>query len=326
MKLPRFVAIFAAVLLCLPCISGPGHAETVITMKDSAVIDDARVLLGDIASISGASPERANKLARLEITSAPKPGHSKQIDRDFTLARLHHKGLGADGILFTGARCTSATRSSQSIPSDKLAGMLRSYIETRMPWTAQDTVIEVQPPPSVDGLPSGKAAVTFECDGDYRYVGDTSLKTTIKVDGKRCRTLYLRAGVHPFTPVAVAVKNIKRGEPILESDFSMVKKDLTDLRRGFFVDKTDLNGLVAARSIAAGAAISLQCVERPIAVKRGKIVVAEIKGKGFRITAMAKAMDNGRVGDVIRLTNVDSRRTFTGEVVDESTVRVLQQG
>ena len=72
--------------------------------------------------------------------------------------------------------------------------------------------------------------------------------------------------------------------------------------------------------------ISLRYVERPVAIKRGNIVAAQVIGNGFRITAMAKAMDNGRVGDVIRLMNVDSRKTLTGEVLDETTVRVVRKG
>ncbi len=52
------------------------------------------------------------------------------------------------------------------------------------------------------------------------------------------------------------------------------------------------------------------------------MVTAEVAGRCFRITALVKAMDNGRVGDVIRLTNVGSRKTLAGEVIDENTVRV----
>ncbi|MCK5558635.1 MAG: flagellar basal body P-ring formation protein FlgA [Candidatus Hydrogenedentes bacterium] len=324
MKLTSSIWKFAAIPLYLLCMCRFCHAETVITMKDAVLVDGFQVRLGDIASISGVPAAQADKLARLEIVSAPKPGHSKEIDRDFAVAKLRQNGYR--NIFFKGAGSTIATRSSQTIASDKLAEMLASYIESHMPWKAADTVIDVQPPPVTAGLPSGNIAVKFESDGRYRYVDDAIFKTTILVGGKRCKTLYMRASVHPFQRIAVAVEDIKRGELISESDFSMVRKDLADLTGGFFADRAGLHGLVAARSIPTGTVISLRCVERPIAIKRGNIVVAEVRGNGFRITAMAKAMDNGRVGDVIRLMNVDSRKTLTGEVLDETTVRVVRKG
>jgi flagella basal body P-ring formation protein FlgA len=166
-------------------------------------------------------------------------------------------------------------------------------------------------------------AIRFECDGDYRYVGDTTFKSTVVVGGKPCKTLYVRASIHPFARVAVATNDIKRGEPISDSDCTMVRKDLADLRGGFFTDRAPLRELVATRSIKTGAVISTGHVDRPVAVKRGKVVAAEVRGNGFRITAAAKAMDNGRVGDVIRLMNVASKKTLTGEVLDANTVKVV---
>jgi len=314
----------AAAMLCLLCISAHGHAETVIAMKSSVLVDGSQLRLGDIANISGLPDAQADKLARLEITRAPKPGHSKEVDRDFMAAKLHQEGYR--NLLYEGARSTTATRSSQTMTSDKLEEMLRSYVESHMPWKAADTVIDMKPPPTVAGLPAGRIAIRFECDGDYRYVGDTTFKTTVVVGGKPCKTLYMRASIHPFGRVAVATRDIRRGELINDSDFSMVRKDLADLRGGSFADRARLRGLVAARSIRTGAVISLGGVERPIAVKRGKIVAAEVRGNGFRISAMAKAMDNGRVGDVIRLMNVDSKKTLAGEVVDANTVRVVLPG
>jgi flagella basal body P-ring formation protein FlgA len=184
-------------------------------------------------------------------------------------------------------------------------------------------VITIQTPPDVEGLPTGKTSVSFDCDGDYRYLGDATFKTTVTVDGIPCRTLYLRASLHPFDGVAVALRDVERGEPVQQNDFTMVRKDLADLNDGFFTDAETLRGLVAARAINAGSVISARCVDRPVVIKRGKTVTAEVAGRFFRITALVKAVDSGKVGDVIRLTNMDSKKTLAGEVLDENTVRVV---
>jgi len=322
MKPPGSTWRFSVVLCFLLSVCASAYPETVITMKDAAQVDGREVTVGDVATIDGIPLAEAKKLSRLAVASAPKPGRSKEIDRDYMLAKLHQQGYPVRQMLFQGSRSTIATRSSQSIDSDALEAKFRSSIESRLPWSAADTVIDIQAPPDVLGLPTGETDVRFESGGDYRYVGDETFRTTVLVDGKPCKTLYLRASVHPFERVAVATRDINRGSPIHDTDFAMIRKDLAELSGGFFTDRAEIRGLVAARSVSAGSVISLRCVDRPVVIKRGKIVIAEVTGRGFRITAMVKAMDNGRVGDVIRLTNLDSRKTLAGEVADENTVRV----
>jgi len=312
----------SAVLGFLLFICAPASADTVITMKGAVEVDGSQVRLGDVATIEGVPPAEAKEMAQLALASAPKPGRSKEIDRDYMLAKLHQQGYPVRQMLFQGPRSSMATRSAQSIDSEMLEAKLRSSIESSMPWKAADTVIDIQPPADVLALPTGKIDVRFEPDNDYRYVGDETFRTTVAVDGNPCKTLYLRASVHPFEHVAVAVRDIKRGDPIQDGDFAMVRKDLAELSDGFFTDRAAIRGLIAARTISAGSAISLRCVDRPVVIKRGKIVTAEVAGRGFRVTAIVKAMDNGRVGDVVRLTNVDSRKILTGEVADENIVMV----
>jgi len=323
MKLPGNAWIFLGALCLSLGVCASAYSETVITVKDAAEVDGTDVTFGDVAAIEGMPVAEAKKLAQLAVTTAPKPGRSKEIDRDYMVAKLHQHGYPIRHILFKGARTTLATRASQSIDSDALAAGLRAYIESQMPWKTADTVITVQPPPDVAGLPTGKTNVTFECDGDYRFVGDATFKTAVLVDGTPCRTLYLRASLHPFDRVAVALRDMKRGEPIRDGDFAMVRKDLAELDDGFFTGAETLRGLVAVRSISAGSVISVRSVDRPVAIVRGKLVNAEVAGRCFRITAVVKAMDNGKVGDVVRLTNIDSKKTLAGEVIDENTVRVV---
>jgi len=323
MKPPGSTWRFSVVLCFLLSVCASAYPETIITMKDATQVDGAEVTVGDVATIDGIPLAEAKKLSRLAVASAPKPGRAKEIDRNYMVAKLHQQGYPVTHILFKGPRSTLATRSSQCIDSDTLAAKLRSYIESHMPWNAADTVITIQPPPDVAGLPAGKTSVRFDCDGDYRYVGDATFKTTVLVEGRSCKTLYLRASLHPFDRVAVALRDIRRGDLVRQNDFTMVRKDLADLDDGFFTDAQTLRGLVAARPISVGSAISLRSVDRPLAIKRGKMVTAEVAGRCFRITALVKAMDNGKVGDVIRLTNMDSRKTLAGEVLDENTVRVV---
>jgi flagella basal body P-ring formation protein FlgA len=57
-------------------------------------------------------------------------------------------------------------------------------------------------------------------------------------------------------------------------------------------------------------------------VKRGDLVTMELNSGPIRVTAIAKAMENGTKGDIIRLVNMDSNRTLEAEVTGQRAAKV----
>ena len=61
----------------------------------------------------------------------------------------------------------------------------------------------------------------------------------------------------------------------------------------------------------------------PILVQSGQQVRMRIRGRGFEINALGQALQSGRVGEVIRLKNVDTQRTVMGTVAPDGVVEPL---
>jgi len=82
-------------------------------------------------------------------------------------------------------------------------------------------------------------------------------------------------------------------------------------------------GLIAKRSIPKDAVVNSNIVGLPkpaILLKRNQSVVIRINAGGLMITAVGRMMDEGAVGDVVRVRNVDSRRVITAKVNEDGTV------
>jgi flagella basal body P-ring formation protein FlgA len=79
-------------------------------------------------------------------------------------------------------------------------------------------------------------------------------------------------------------------------------------------------GLIAKRRIPAKTVLRpnmLGPVKSPIIVKRNQKVVILIDRPGFLITAFAKAMQDGRAGEYIKVRNVDSQRIILVRVNED---------
>jgi len=57
-----------------------------------------------------------------------------------------------------------------------------------------------------------------------------------------------------------------------------------------------------------------------ILVKRNQNVVIRIDAGGLTITAMGRMIDEGGVGDIVRVRNVDSQRVITAKVNEDGTL------
>jgi flagella basal body P-ring formation protein FlgA len=88
-------------------------------------------------------------------------------------------------------------------------------------------------------------------------------------------------------------------------------------------------GMVAAAAIPAGTVIQPSLMKAPpavVVVRRNQTVVMKIRGEGFTITVVGQAMQDGRLGDLIRVQNVDSRRVVTARVQEDGSVIPLREG
>jgi flagella basal body P-ring formation protein FlgA len=78
------------------------------------------------------------------------------------------------------------------------------------------------------------------------------------------------------------------------------------------------------RDIAAGVPLRSYDLRRAVLVKQGQSVVLTVgQGSGFSITARVEALQDGKMGDQIRLKNPDSGRSLSGVVTGPNAARGL---
>jgi flagella basal body P-ring formation protein FlgA len=112
------------------------------------------------------------------------------------------------------------------------------------------------------------------------------------------------------------------GEPIREDMLADISVEAGDPVGVVAASRAELIGKVARRTLLPGHAIPVGAVNNPRVVINGaEVRLVYIEG-GLTIVTTGAALQDGGVGDVIKIRNSDSGLTISGEVQPDGAVKV----
>ncbi len=144
----------------------------------------------------------------------------------------------------------------------------------------------------------------------------------VKCGGQKPWSLYVTVKVEKIATLYIASTPISRGDVILEDNIQLVKRDINKLRHGFFVNKRELIGMVAKRSIRAGTIFSQRHLSPPLIIKKGDSVDIIAKTPAILIRMSGKAMSDGAKGQRIKVKNSSSKKIIDAIVMEAGLVSV----
>jgi len=180
--------------------------------------------------------------------------------------------------------------------------------------------------------------------GDYRldpkevqlsvpvYVtrNDPGLKVlTISSDPFRGETQFVlwtsdEPNILPFTitvqralklPTLVTRRGISPGEIVSSADFAMEMRAQKKNGSTPLISPRDLAGLETRAAIRAGQPVDLDFFKRPILVKPGALATLIVLGSAFSIKTIVEPLEQGVLGQEIRVRNTETRQVVQARVV-----------
>lgn len=172
-------------------------------------------------------------------------------------------------------------------------------------------------------LPPGRAEVRLQVSPRERMTGSVPITLVQLVDGREVRRGAVTVHVETQERVLVAARDLPRGTRVTPSDVARRAISGARVPRGALSDPDGVVGLRTTRRISAGTVWRPELVRDAPAVSRGQLVPLRLERGPLAIQATGKSRDEGRVGDRIRVLNVDSRREVMGVVGADGVVRVV---
>jgi flagella basal body P-ring formation protein FlgA len=123
--------------------------------------------------------------------------------------------------------------------------------------------------------------------------------------------------------VLVSKELLKRGTVITPAMFSTTEMPVAGMENQIISDIKLLKNMELVRDLTPNTPLRSYDVKTAVLVKRGQEVqVTAGEGQGFSITMRAEAMQDGGLGEQIRLKNVESGRSLSGVITGPNAARL----
>jgi flagella basal body P-ring formation protein FlgA len=91
---------------------------------------------------------------------------------------------------------------------------------------------------------------------------------------------------------------------------------------GYKLNRTDLTGRIARRTLIAGHLVPADAIREPFAVNQGQVVRLVFVSGPLTITGLGTLLQAGSVGSIVKVRNDESGIEVTGRVMADGTVAV----
>ena len=327
--------LFAAVLIVsvapgLP--AAPGRAAE-LQLRSECRVRGAVVTLGDVAEIFTQDAAERARLAAIELFPAPAGGQRflrlREIQdlllmRGVNLAEQRFSGAAQTAVLSGGPAATAdarplpaaAVKTAERQAADAIAGYLRQQVSGSESWHTEVTL----DPRQARLVASAGGAINVR-GGAAPWTGAQHFQLAVTTaDG----TVEIAVDARVAMPraVVVATRAIARGTAIGPTDVELQQAEPGQAPDNAIHSLEELAGKEASQTIAAGKVLERGMVHAPLAVRRGEIVTVYARASGIRVKTIARARDEGSVGDLIAVESLQDRKPYYARVCDVQEVEV----
>lgn len=126
-----------------------------------------------------------------------------------------------------------------------------------------------------------------------------------------------------YRSVAVAGRNLQRGDLVSAADLSSEIKDVGNLRIGFTLTAEAIIGKEIKFAVNKGETFRNSALDAPLVIRRGDVVSMESSAGEINVRTSATAVSDGRIGQQIRVKNNQSARIINAKVVGVGKVQSI---
>ncbi|QDK36584.1 flagellar basal body P-ring formation chaperone FlgA [Bdellovibrio sp. NC01] len=132
---------------------------------------------------------------------------------------------------------------------------------------------------------------------------------------------WISGTIHVSKLTPVTTRMISQGERLTPEALRMSMMDIT-FAKDASLRIEDVQGMMAARTLPVGSPVWSSDLKREPATKKGQIVKALIGDDSFEISVNVEAQDNGFVGDLVKVKNLETQKMLSALVTEKGVVKL----
>lgn len=205
-------------------------------------------------------------------------------------------------------------------PHDTIRDAAEQHVLDEMATRDAETSVEAG---SIDSrLRLAACQQPLETFAPYRRRNASRITIGVRCNDATRWTLYVPVNVSRMEEIVIARRPMSRGAIISADDIRLEKRDVARLHRGFITSLGQVTGKRVKRNIQANGVITPERITVQHAVKKGHLVTILARVGSLEVRVKGKALDNGAIGDRIKVKNSSSERELEATIVARGTVKV----
>ncbi|MCC7425958.1 MAG: flagellar basal body P-ring formation protein FlgA [Alphaproteobacteria bacterium] len=291
--------------------AAPAFGAGMPAPRPHVVVEAPQLRLSDLFDNAGAAGLRV-------IAAAPAPGQRYLIEaRDLArIARAH----GLAWRPHSPAEQSIVERPGIPIPRTAFEDALRAAL-AGFGAEAEDEVEFAAPAATfapVGAAPRIMATEPALDPASRRFVATL----LVSAEGMPAIRQRISGRLHATIMVPAAAHRLSMGHVVGTADLRPVRIRAARMEAGLVTDPQAVIGLALRRPLAAGALFVERDLRRPVLVPRGGPVTMILQSEHLSIAAAGRALEDGGIGDRIRVANSTSRTEVEAVVIGPGRVRV----
>lgn len=141
-------------------------------------------------------------------------------------------------------------------------------------------------------------------------------------NGVEKEKVFVRTEVALRDKVASAARNIKKDEVFSADSIVLLEKNILTLPGQYFTSLDAVLGKQSKGFVSSGAVLASYMIKSIPDVKKGEEVSILVQSDGIRVEAKGEALQEGAVGDRIKLRRSGSRDILNGKIIATGEVEV----
>lgn len=257
-------------------------------LRGEVLVTGDQLTLGDL--FVGLAAEQA----MMPIAAAPEPGRSVTLDEGWvTRVALAFNVPWEPQRRTAGVTIRRADAEQLAAVADTIHSELSGFIV--------EAAVEVDPAPAAPVEPASDPLLAL--------VMPEAVPETVQ-------------DTDPMISIPVLSRRLRRDDVIGAGDIIWIEVPDDHQAAAYVRDAETLVGMSLSRGAIPGRPIQIGSVIPPLVVSRNDTVTMLLQHGALSVTARGRAMEDGAVGDRIRVANVDSSRIVDARVIGPGTVTV----
>ncbi len=306
----RLERLKVSILLLIVLINIPAFGKTEIRLKKEIEIEKSSVYLSDIADITSNNPNFEKFLSGIKVKDIK--GGTEKITREFIKNVLKRNYIDLLHIKITGSRYTIVKKKIFTISQKSVEKDIKDFISNRYKNIKIMSINIPRFKMEIEGKLE-KEINELNTTGSYIYLSYRLFKDGIEIKKIRVSVKYRK-----LKKAIAAKRYIPRGKIIDEEDIKLVLTD-KNVRR-HFTDKRSIVGSTAKTDISENEIITERMIIPDYKVKRKDYVKVIYSRNSIMIEIQGIALENGKLGDFIKVKNRSSGKVLICKVIGKDTV------